>query len=416
MKVAVLFDNFGPYHWARLQAASGFCDLLAVEFGSRSGDYEWQSSRVASLRHAVVNSEGASGELSTRDFRARLNRILGDFEPQVVVVPGWASRGSLIAMAWAKWRRVPAVIMSESTQWDESRVIWKEMIKRRVVKLASAALVGGTPHADYIGELGVASNQVVLGYDVVDNDYFSREAEKWREQVPAVNCKKYFLSSNRFIGKKNLSRLLEAYAAYVKEAACQRTATPVWSLCMLGDGELKGALLQQCGELGLEAIMCAPWEAPLMDGLPHQNLVFFPGFRQIDELPRFYGQAGAFVHASSTEQWGLVVNEAMASGLPIIVSDRVGCACDLVEVGFNGFTFDYRDVNALSGIMTQVSSPGFPLADFGRASLSRISNWGPDRFGKGLKAAAEIALSLQKKRFGVLNRILLAFLIHRSSR
>jgi glycosyltransferase involved in cell wall biosynthesis len=317
-------------------------------------------------------------------------------------------------MGWAKRRGIPVVVMSESTQWDEPRVFWKEIIKSRVVRLASAALVGGTPHAKYIVQLGMQRDQVVLGYDVVDNDYFTREAEMWRSHVTPNSSKKYFLSSNRFIAKKNLDRILEAYTSYIHASVSQ--LTDPWNLCMLGDGELKGELLQQCHKLGLKVVACAPWEASSPEPSVQENVVYFPGFRQIDELPRFYGQAGAFVHASSTEQWGLVVNEAMASGLPVIVSDRVGCADDLVKIGLNGYTFDFSDVNALSGLMTQVSRKGFPLVKFGLASLNQISNWGLDRFGIGFKAAMEIASNRPKRSFSLLDQILIKVLTQRNCR
>src|SRR5206468_501416 len=88
-----------------------------------------------------------------------------------------------------------------------------------------------------------------------------------------------------------------------------------WSLVVLGDGVLRGDLEQLRTELNLG------------------DHVLFPGFKQYDELPAYYGLATAFIHASMVEPWGLVVNEAMAAGLPVLVSARCGCAWDLVEEG-----------------------------------------------------------------------------------
>ena len=73
----------------------------------------------------------------------------------------------------------------------------------------------------------------------------------------------------------------------------------------------------------------------------------------------------AFVHASASEQWGLVVNEAMAAGLPVIVSERCGCAPDLVREGVNGLTFDPCDVAELAGLMERVAA----MADWQRAAM-----------------------------------------------
>ena len=101
---------------------------------------------------------------------------------------------------------------------------------------------------------------------------------------------------------------------------------------------------------------CAPRSRAASPGSDLAGDVILAGFKQYDELPAYYGLASAFVHASTTEQWGLVVNEAMASGLPVLVSDRCGCAPDLVEDGVNGFTFDPYDVEALAGLMQRVAA------------------------------------------------------------
>jgi glycosyltransferase involved in cell wall biosynthesis len=99
------------------------------------------------------------------------------------------------------------------------------------------------------------------------------------------------------------------------------------------------------------------------------------------------------VHASTTEQWGLVVNEAMAAGLPVLVSDRCGCAPDLVEVGVNGFTFDPCGVEELAGLMQRVAAMTDGQRDaMGRASQRIIADWGPERFADGLMQAVQAAL------------------------
>jgi glycosyltransferase involved in cell wall biosynthesis len=144
-------------------------------------------------------------------------------------------------------------------------------------------------------------------------------------------------------------------------------------LVLLGDGALRPALIALRSALGVDAS------------------VHLPGFKQYPELPAYYGLAGAFIHASTTEQWGLVVNEAMAGGLPVLVSNRCGCATDLVQSGANGFTFDPLDVDQLARLMRQVSAPGFPLAAFGAESRRIIAQWGPERFARGAQAAAECA-------------------------
>jgi glycosyltransferase involved in cell wall biosynthesis len=314
-------------------------------------------------------------------------------------------------------------MMSESTAWDEPRVLWKEWIKGRLVKRCAAGLVGGTPHADYLARLGMPRDRIFLGYDIVDNDYFSAKAAEVRGQEEEFRKRlglpgKYFLASARFIEKKNLPRLMEAYARYRQLAQpnapsalkldatsrCLRgSASPrepaasseSWDLVLLGDGPLRESLNQQLSNLNLA------------------QHVHLPGFKQYDELPAYFGLAGAFVHASATEQWGLVVNEAMASGLPVLVSRRCGCATDLVREGGNGFTFEHDNVEAIANLMLKISTPGFPLADFGAESRRIISSWGPERFAGGLCEAVTVALKKPPVRTGRIDRLLLRLVAKR---
>jgi len=283
------------------------------------------------------------------------------------------------------------VVMSESAQQDEPRTWWKEVIKRRIVDLYSAALVGGQLHVEYLVELGMPRDRIFIGYDVVDNDYFARRTLEIRNShlrqgyggQAAFEIRKkyglpgnYFLASARFVEKKNLPMLIRAYAAYRQKS--EASGNPPWDVVLLGDGPLREALKSQLSTLNL-----------------HRH-VRLPGFKQYDELPVYYALAKAFVHASTTEQWGLVVNEAIASGLPVIVSNRCGCVPELVQG--NGFTFEPTDEHELASRLLQMAS----LSDderrrLGDASYRVAANVAPERFGEALEQAAQLALTHPRK-------------------
>jgi glycosyltransferase involved in cell wall biosynthesis len=291
--------------------------------------------------------------------------------------------------------------VSESSRQDEPRTWWKEAIKRRIVGLYSAALVGGQRHVEYLAELGMPRERVFTGYDVVDNDYFGRRTAEIRNSRFEIRDKRvlpenYFLASARFVEKKNLSTLIEAYAeyrrrssAFAKATADKEIAAKVpWDLVVLGDGPLRETLKAKLSTLNLN------------------EHVHLPGFEPYDELPVYYALANAFVHASTTEQWGLVVNEAIASGLPVIVSERCGCVPELVQG--NGFTFDPTNEHELTARLLEMAS----LSDEQRKRLGdnshRIAaNVAPERFGEGLERAASVAMGGPQKRFGVMDRALL---------
>jgi glycosyltransferase involved in cell wall biosynthesis len=387
--VAVVFHHFGPYHHARLNSAADKLSVTGIEWSAK-GYNAWGAAATPARYHKVsLFPEATDVYPNKAELRCAFSSVLGQTNPDVVAVNGWNNFGSLIAVNCCVRRGIPMVVMSESSRQDEPRILWKEAIKRRIVGLYSAALVGGQHHVEYLVELGMPRERVFTGYDVVDNAYFREKTEAIRSQRSEVREKyglpeNYFLASARFIEKKNLPRLMQAYAEYRQKLEVRNQKSEVsepktpWDLVLLGDGPLRETLNSQLLTLNLH------------------DYVHLPGFKQYDELPVYYALAKAFVHASSTEQWGLVVNEAIASGLPVIVSERCGCTTELVQG--NGFTFDPFDQRQLAERMLKMAS----LSDDVKRSLSQASyriaaNFAPERFGEGLQQAVQVALSSPRK-------------------
>lgn len=374
MRIAVLFARLGPYHVARLKALSRFHSVIAVELSSANINYAWNSVDVESLTHVQLPHSNHR-EVSKRHLRNTLHHSLDMHEPDVVAVPGWWDPGALAAIKWCVDREVGVVMMSDSSVMDAPRQWWKEWPKRYIVGLCQSALVAGVRHVDYITHLGMPRDKVFVGYDVVDNDYFSAGARRVRSNDASRRRdynlpESYFLACCRFVEKKNLFRLLEAYAKYRDRA----DPDSCWELVLLGDGPLRPEIEQDLRTRRL------------------QDSVRMPGFCQYDALPVYYGLAKAFIHASTREQWGLVVNEAMASGLPVLVSDRCGCAIDLVKEDENGHRFDPYDVESLASHMVSVSTkPPDVLSAMGCKSREIINRWTPSTFAKNMSRASTIA-------------------------
>jgi 1,2-diacylglycerol 3-alpha-glucosyltransferase len=397
--VVVIFHHIGPYHHARLNAAADRLSVAGIEWSAKGYD-AWGAAATPARYHKLSLFPEATDHFpGSAELRCAFWSALEQTNPDVVAVNGWNNFGSLIAANWCLRRRIPMVVMSESSRQDEPRTWWKEAIKRRIVGLYSAGLVGGQRHVEYLVELGMPRERVFTGYDVVDNEHFRQKAEEVRGQKSEVRQKyalpeNYFLASARFIEKKNLPKLIQAYAEYRDRLKGTGVTDPgynrgvPWDLVVLGDGPLKAYLCRLISDLRLK------------------EHVHLPGFEPYDELPVYYALANAFVHASTTEQWGLVVNEAIASGLPVIVSERCGCVPELVQG--NGFTFDPTNEHELTARLLEMAS----LSDEERKRLGdnsyRIAaNFAPERFGEGLERAASMAMGVPQKRFGVMDRALL---------
>lgn len=395
-RVAILFSNLGPYHVARLDAAGARLagDGMAVaglEVAASQREYPWTAVAGQRRFERITLCPGAPYESWSRaQVHAAVHRALDACAPQAVALPGWSLPEARAGLSWCRAHGVGAILMSESSRHDEPRVAWREWVKRQVVSAFDAAVVGGRTHAQYAAALGLDPARIWLGYDAVDNAHFEAGARDARARQEEVRLRlhlpaRYFLASARFIAKKNLARLLDAFASYRWQ-----TSSPAWDLVLCGDGDQRAALESQAATLGM-----------------HEH-VRFPGFVSYDDLPAYYGLASAFVHASTTEQWGLVVNEAMAAGLPVLVSDRCGCAPELVQVGRNGFTFDPADTAELAARMTALAGPACDRDAMGQASAAIVNDWSPVRFGDALAQAVACVTAGPRRRLSPASRAVLA--------
>ena len=231
---------------------------------------------------------------------------------------------------------------------------------------------------------------------------------------------RYFLNLGRFVEKKNLSTLVEAYARFARasgertraetgnlrlegsetadgvDAAATKGRRGIAALVLVGEGPLRGDLERQARELGLV----------VRDGAADPNpsggaeVVFYP-FQQADVTPLFFARCDAFILPSTREEWGLVVNEAMACGAPVIVSNRVGAHFDLVKEGVNGFSFDPDSAGALAELLGRFEIDQDLRGRLGSAGRHIIEDWQPSRFGEGGVAAMKAAFARNEGKHDV---------------
>ena len=438
MRILLHWPSVGPYHTARvrgvLSAMPAGTEAVILATAGQVEDRPWAAPELpAGARLETAFPERNYPTLSRGEIKPRLREILDRWRPEVVAVSGYGMADSREVLRWAKRHSVPSILMSETKADDAPRRWYRELAKRYYVRQFGAGLCGGTPHRQYLEELGMPPERIFIKYDVVDNERFatqvaecrtkrskdeetkrqlevggqrpeggaagSRGASVFRKTGDSVAASRpYFLASSRFIERKNLRRLIDAYAEY-RRRSMERGA---------GSGEQgeqrpksRGQMseardenLENGGELwDLVLLGTGPLREQMMRHVEREDIegVNFAGFQQLEDLTGFYAGAGAFVHPALQEQWGLVVNEAMACGLPVLVSRTVGAAYDLVQDGVNGFRFDPRETGELSALLERLSAPDFPRAAFGEASRRIIADWTPEEFGENFRRAAEAA-------------------------
>ncbi|XHR26750.1 MAG: glycosyltransferase [Chthoniobacteraceae bacterium] len=401
-KLVWVVPDLSFYHHARINAFAnlGVAEVVVIEMCDTSGFKEFKKSAFPDAGYCLMTLFKGRyySEIPTAEACVAINKALDGLEPDLLLVQGWADIFALAAIRWLQNTAKIGIVATESQFIDDARKPWKEWIKRRLIRRFSSGLAGGSSHVAYLKTLGVSTDRIFSGYDVVDNDHFATgaaEARKREEPFCERHClaRDFFLASGRFIKRKNYVRLLQAFALY-RKAVLLQNGEP-WNLVLLGGGPQRMELEHWVGELSLS------------------GHVQMPGFKGYDELPGYYGMAGAFIHASTVEQWGLVVNEAMAAGLPVLVSNRCGCAADLVADGENGFRFDPFDTNELALLMERLTSKECDVKGMGQCSLKKIAQWSPQTFAEGLSQAVKVAQSYPRPKMAWFDKVLVWSLLRR---
>jgi 1,2-diacylglycerol 3-alpha-glucosyltransferase len=387
MRLAFIVHRIGPYHVARLRAVAALHETAVIEVAEETSVYKWDHVQIPAniQRHRLF--DGSDDQRASRsDFVSAMEQAVGATRPDVLLVNGWSARSALSAATVGIRDRIPMVLMSESTAYDAPRRMGREWIKRQICHAFAAALCGGRDHAHYLQSLGFSSDQIHVGYDAIDNDYFQTTTDQARSQGDHLRTatglpRRYLLAVARFIDKKNLQRLIEAFDQAIRSNPSGKRVDdddddddPL-HLVIVGDGPLASTLRDESTARNL------------------QDRIHFPGFVQYDAMPTYFAFASGFILPSLIEPWGLVVNEAMASGLPVLVSDRCGCASDLVDNAVNGWTFDPTDTHSIAkAIGNWIGLSTNSRAAFAAASRTRIAAWSPERFASGAAAAAAMAI------------------------
>lgn len=340
VNTAVIFLTSGPYHLARARALDRTDGLRPtfIQLASTIATHPWRSNGSPVGPPIRTVARLPYQDCSYIELSRALWKILDEIDPAVVAT-SLRPFAMLSAARWARSRRRSTVLFYETTPADKPRHALLETVKRGTLRrYFDAGFVGGRISRDYLIDLGMPADRIWQVYDVVDNEYFASAAASVRKQptrwleklgLPAG----YFLYVGRYSSEKNLLRLLAAYRAHR-----QSDAFAGRSLVLVGDGPQRAELERFIADAGLG------------------TNVFLKPFAQLGDLPAYYALADGFILPSTIEAWGLVVNEAMACGLPVLVSKVCGCLPELVVEGDNGFCFEPADTASLAALMGRLTS------------------------------------------------------------
>lgn len=300
--------------------------------------------------------------------------------PEAIVCGGYNYVASWQALFWAQRNRIPFFLWTESNGRDLRGNKWlTELLKTRFLGRCDGFVVPGQSSREYLKNFGIPSKKIFTAPNAVDSALFETITErvqataaKWRQQMGLPL--RFFLFVGRMVAEKGVFDLLSAYGTLSPELRAEV------GLVFVGDGPDRAQVERRANEIA---------------SCPRRSCAIqFPGFVQRDALASYYALAEAFVFPTHSDPWGLVVNEAMACGLPIICSDVAGCANDLVENGWNGYVVPSRNVNQLARTMAELAAIPETGRIMGKRSRERLLRNSPQACAEGIAAAV---LSLQNE-------------------
>ena len=327
-----------------------------------------------------------------RSWQARLGRFWGLFNPglwdlvrgggqeAVILLTGYRYASFWIALIAAKFHRKALLFGTDASELRARdgrrwRSIAKSMFWPVLFRLADVVIVPSSRGVALMRSLGLPANRVLLTPYVVDNDWWTEQAARvernkvrraWRipEDVPVV------LFCAKLQSWKRPLDLLRAFAA---------VEVPAAHLVFAGDGPLRAELQAEARSSGLN------------------GRVRFLGFANQTQLPAVYRASDLMVLPSEYEPFGVVVNEAMLCGCPVVVSDRVGAGYDLITSGQDGFIFPFGDIRSLTAILKESLLAPNRLRALGEAARARMQSWSPTENVNAVAEAVESAIGTRTK-------------------
>ncbi len=258
-------------------------------------------------------------DLHTFFINKSILKILGYENPDKIICFNWDHLAAYVSLFWAKKNKREFVIWSGSTVYEKSwrRTLFKPLVKY-LVKNSDKCIGDGTRHKDYLIELGGSPDHVEIFYFQVNTSAFKAKSSEFRDnhklffkESLGIKSSKIIFFNGQLIERKGIFELLEGFKLY------QNINSDI-SLLILGRGQEKDKMISMIQTQNI------------------QNVVF-ADFVEYNDVYKYFSISDVFILPSREEAWGLVNNEAMACGLPVITTYETGSSADLIEEARNGY-------------------------------------------------------------------------------
>jgi len=342
------------------------------------GEIKWDADLTAGYEHAFLPNWRDTGGYSFWNPLVRgLGQALDEQPWDAVWFHGYAQFGLLRALRAAFSRKIPVLFRSESNRICVQPHPARDAIVRWIVRNASGLLCVGSLNRQYYLHHGARREQLFHVPYAVDNEALQEavraarpRVRELRSEIGAADGVPVVIFASKIMERKNPLLLLEAFAAL----PCRDSAPP-GMLVYVGDGPQRPEL-----EARIEALGMGQW-------------VKVVGFKNQSELPSWFAMADLFVLPSRREPFAMVVNEAMNAGLPVIATDEVGAAADLVRDGENGYVVRANDEPSMQIALSKALADPVALGSMGAGSVEIIDRWSYEDDIRGVMTALDACQS-----------------------
>ncbi|MGE8141576.1 glycosyltransferase [Novosphingobium sp. NPDC080210] len=322
-RIAFAWESFGPSHLDRIEAAAAAgWSVTAIEFSPASSEYLWEQGELAGARKVTLTR--ADERVGTIRLAWRLFRAVRRSGSDVAFLSHYNELRVFLAAVLLRLVGCRVITLMVSKFDDYPRLLWREVGKALMLAPYDGVLVASRRTADYMRFLGFRRRPIANSLDSLD---LARLRRLGTAEEAVAHADRDFLIVARLVEKKNLHFALRAYAEWTRNAVHPRR------LRIIGYGHLEPELRALAGELGIA------------------DRVVFMGVAESAQVCQAMRDALCLILPSTEEQFGFVVIEALAQGLPVLVSANAGAVDELIDNGVNGWIVDPYRPQALIAAM-----------------------------------------------------------------
>jgi glycosyltransferase involved in cell wall biosynthesis len=362
MKILLLNNEFRVYWKARLVFLQKYLSALnnevsAIELFGKGSPYTFDKYNNQEKWWNCLFPGNEAGELPDTEIKKQLFLALDKANPDVIIAPSIVFYAGALGIQWAKKNKKKFIMFDDAKPSQFKRNFLVQWVKDIITGQSDALWL---PSDDFDAEYSMFKKKGIYffyGFSCIDNNFFKQTKINLFDN-------KNIICVSRLVPKKNIGTLLKAWEQVEK-------AAPHYKLSIIGAGPEKDDLIKLSKSLGLKNVE-------------------FLGVINNGDLPVFYSDADAFIFPSLTEPWGLVVNEAMAAGLPVLLSRKVNACQSLLVEGANGYSFDPTSPIEMADVIVKyINSDSVIKKRMSAKTLEIIDNMSYEKMGLQLTEALE---------------------------